>query len=93
MIAVIDPKNIDLAELPSVSLEDKNLFPEKPAIYFCVDENDTIVYIGRSINPRSRWSNHHRYYDLIDIGKIRVCFLLLGNLDSLPEIEDDMIAC
>ncbi|MEA5578709.1 GIY-YIG nuclease family protein [Anabaena sp. UHCC 0451] len=56
-----NPTEINLASLPWLPLAAKTAFPKNPAIYFAIDSTDTIQYIGRSVNPRARWQNHHKY--------------------------------
>lgn len=41
-------------------MADRKQLPEVPCIYFAIDAVDQIQYIGRSVNPRQRWQNHHR---------------------------------
>ena len=59
-----------ILNLDSVELNDKNLLPEYPGIYYVVDVNKVIWYIGRSVNLWQRWNAeqpHHRYHQLIAI--------------------------
>ena len=72
---MIDPKELDISTLPWLPLEAKSAFPRQPAIYFAMDSNDVIQYIGRSINPKQRWVNHHKYNDLQKIGEIKIVYL------------------
>lgn len=47
-------------DLPSVTFEDRSQLPGDPAVYFIVDLNEIIVYIGQADNLRMRWVSHHR---------------------------------
>jgi hypothetical protein len=62
---MISPSTIDPLALPSVAISEKKQLPESPCIYFAIDSCDQIQYIGRSVNPRQRWQNHHRQAQLI----------------------------
>ena len=84
---MIDPKELDISTLPWLPLEAKSAFPRQPAIYFAMDSNDVIQYIGRSINPKQRWVNHHKYNDLQKIGEIKIVYLFVDNSELLPEVE------
>ncbi|GAB4523574.1 MAG: hypothetical protein Tsb0014_01260 [Pleurocapsa sp.] len=59
-----------ILSLDNVELTNKNLLPEYSGIYYVVDEQQVVWYIGRSINLRARWNNekpHHRYSQLLSI--------------------------
>ena len=55
-----------ILNLPKVSLETKELLPEYSGIYYVVDENKIVWYIGRAKNINKRWQGkaHHRIYQL-----------------------------
>jgi excinuclease UvrABC nuclease subunit len=55
--------------LPKVSLETKELLPEYSGIYYVVDENKIVWYVGKAQNIRKRWQgkSHHRIYQLKQI--------------------------
>lgn len=62
-----------ILSLSTISLNDKNLLPEYSGIYYIVDEDKVIWYIGRSINLWKRWNGeqpHHRYHQLMSISKL-----------------------
>lgn len=60
---MIKPVDIQIGELPSVVLADKNQLPKTPSIYFAVNSSGEVLYVGRSVNPRQRWNQHHRFID------------------------------
>ena len=55
-----------ILNLPKISLETKELLPEYSGIYYVIDENNTIWYIGKAKNIHKRWlgKSHHRIYQL-----------------------------
>ncbi|MBW4534081.1 MAG: hypothetical protein KME09_09090 [Pleurocapsa minor HA4230-MV1] len=55
-----------ILHLPKVSLETKELLPEYSGIYYVVDENKIVWYVGKAQNIRKRWQGkaHHRIYQL-----------------------------
>ncbi len=55
-----------ILNLPKVSLETKELLPEYSGIYYVVDENKIVWYIGKAKNINKRWQGkaHHRIYQL-----------------------------
>ena len=87
---MISPEAIDLNSLPSVELESKSELPEQSAIYFAIDSQGAIQYIGRSSNLKNRWINHHRFNQLKSLGGVRIAYLFL-DLDLLPSVEKALI--
>lgn len=59
-----------ILNLDSVGLNNKNSLPEYSGIYYVVDADKVVWYIGRSVNLWQRWNAeqpHHRYHQLIAI--------------------------
>lgn len=84
---MIDLQKINPLSLPSVAVEDRKKLPEVPSIYFAIDGNNQIQYIGRSVNPRQRWASHHR------IGQVQECRIACMECDPslLNEVERALI--
>ena len=60
---------IDFDCLPSVPLAQKSYLPRCSAIYFVLNQNKEILYVGRAINLLYRWRDHHRFMQLIELNK------------------------
>ncbi|NET61300.1 MAG: hypothetical protein F6K47_35790 [Symploca sp. SIO2E6] len=88
---VIDPQVINPLALPSVSLELRSQLPITPSIYFAIDTQGVIQYIGRSVNPKQRWANHHRLNEFNEIGGIKIAWLEVNDESLLNEIEQALI--
>ncbi|MEM6404225.1 MAG: GIY-YIG nuclease family protein [Cyanobacteria bacterium P01_D01_bin.116] len=88
---MINPKTLDIKTLPWLPLEEKAAFPKKSAIYFAIDSQGTVQYIGRSANVRQRWGNHHKYDVLSEIGNIKIAYLFVDAVELLPKIEAALI--
>ena len=58
--------DLEILNLPKVGLEAKELLPEHSGIYYVVDENQVLWYIGKAKNIYKRWQGkaHHRIYQL-----------------------------
>jgi predicted GIY-YIG superfamily endonuclease len=56
--------SINPLEWPSVSLNDRKNLPSCTAIYFAIDANDRILYVGKAKSLMMRWRNHHRLHKL-----------------------------
>ncbi|MCM0589481.1 MAG: GIY-YIG nuclease family protein [Gloeotrichia echinulata DEX184] len=57
---MINPETLNIFSLPSLELSQRDCLPEKRVIYF-VASLDKIYYIGKAINLKTRWKQHHRY--------------------------------
>ena len=88
---MFNPENINLQTLPSLPLEDRRLLPETPGIYFAINSLDQIQYIGRSVNLRQRWLNHHRHSQLEGTGSVRLVWLEVSEPELLPGVEEALI--
>lgn len=88
---MIKPESIDLASLPWLPLEEKTAFPKRASIYFAIDSLGNVQYIGRSVNTKRRWGNHHKYHDLTGIGGVRIAYLFVDSPELLPNIEKALI--
>ncbi len=55
--------------LSSVPLANRNQLPTCSAIYFAIDAQNRILYVGKAKNLLTRWKNHHRLYSLKELDK------------------------
>jgi excinuclease UvrABC nuclease subunit len=78
--------------LPSLSLRERRSLPECAAVYFVLNSNDEILYIGGTVNLFQRWLTHHRCDQLTNMGDgIRITWLECSEPGLLPEIETALI--
>jgi excinuclease UvrABC nuclease subunit len=60
-----------ILDLECVNLQHKDLLPDYSRIYYVIDRQHLIWYMGRSVNLQKRWNNlvnsHHRYQQLLAI--------------------------
>lgn len=87
---MINHSNLDVAALPSVALKDRRSLPETPCIYFAIDGQGRIKYVGKSVNPRQRWLQHHRLSDLTPLNGVRIAYLST-DADLLDSVEAALI--
>jgi hypothetical protein len=87
---MINPQSLDLSTLPCLALEEKSNLPSQSAIYFAIDFQGNIQYIGRSVNLRQRWTAHHKFSELHEMGDIRIAYLFI-DVDLLPDVESALI--
>lgn len=83
--------NFALYTLPSLPLSQRNSLPECPSIYFAIDSNNRVLYVGKAINLLSRWKNHHRQEQLNRINRknpIKIAWLICpSELEVLARTE------
>lgn len=88
---MISPAAVNPLTLPSVSLEQRSKLPQTPCIYFAIDSQGAIQYIGKAKNPRTRWRAHDKGIELSMMGGVRIAYLEI-NADLLPEVENALIS-
>lgn len=96
-MSIIDPELVNLKSLPFVSIEDRHLLPDSQGIYFVIDADDKIQYIGKVFGSKGfckRWENsrHHRYDQLIKLESVKIAYLETDNIESIDQLEKDFIA-
>lgn len=87
---MIKPSDINPLTLPFVNLEERIKLPCVPCIYFAIDSQGRIQYIGRSVNPRKRFQSHSKGFELGGISGIRIAYLET-EIDLLHGIEQALI--
>ncbi len=77
-----------ILNLSKVNLKHKELLPEFSGLYYVVDQNNLVWYIGKANNISKRWQgkSHHRLYQLINQKKQQFFIYYqevdINNLDS-----------
>ena len=85
--------SLDPLQLPSVSLADRKQLPTCSAVYFAIDANNRVLYVGKAKNLAARWKNHHRLYKLEEIDQgspVRLAWQA-WNEEDLDEAERSLI--
>lgn len=79
--------------LPSLPLTERSNLPSLPGIYFVISESNEVLYIGQSTNLMFRWhsTNHNKYRDFINLGNVRIAWLVVEEIDLLI-IEGKLIS-
>ncbi len=88
---MINPSTINPLTLPSVALEERSQLPITPCIYFAIDSEGVVQYIGRAENLKQRWVSHHRYEYLKLCSQVKISYLQIDDIVFLPEIEAALI--
>lgn len=77
--------------LPSLAFEHRGDLPPIPALYFALNEQRMIVYIGETENLRSRWRSHHRARQMAQ-GNYRIHWIEMPDADARSSAEREAIA-
>lgn len=78
-------------ELPYVSLSFRQGLPSIPAVYFVIQNNSEILYIGQSENLKNRWKNHGKLAEIRKLGGDSRIAWLKADKASLAELEAEFI--
>ena len=78
--------------LPSVALNEHALLPRESGIYFVLNAEGGVQYIGRTVNLHARWRDHHRIKQYSKMAVVRIAWLTVSNAALLPSIEKACIA-
>jgi DNA-binding XRE family transcriptional regulator len=91
MIELTNLASINPFALPFATIAAKKQMPKISGIYFVVKGKDQILYIGKTINLRSRWESHHRLTQFRNIDDVRISWLEISDGSLLGTIEDVLI--
>lgn len=84
-----------ILNLEKVDLKNKHFLPEYSGIYYVLDENNIVWYIGKAKNLKKRWNGkaHHRLYQLSSQNKKKfyIYYKKLSEI-NLYEEEKKLIA-
>jgi hypothetical protein len=84
----------DIQALPSVRFDDRKALPSLPAIYFAIDGDGRVLYIGKAVRLSQRWvgQSHHRHKQLVGVPGVRIAWLTVDDPALLDSIEEACIA-
>lgn len=84
-------ETIDISLLPSVSLAERHMLPNTPAIYFVIRDKE-IFYIGSAKRLCFRWQSHHHIDKFLAVSDIRIAWLSMDSSEALLPFEKTLIA-
>ena len=91
----LSPTDINVSELPSVYLLEKDRLPNCAAIYFVSDIKGQVLYIGGTVNLIEHWINHHRFNQLKRLNrknKISIYWMACSNeIRIISSLEAEFI--
>ena len=88
----LEPHSIPLLALPFVPMAERKRLPRLAAIYFVLNAQGTVLYVGQSINLAMRWAAHHRTTKLIEHQATRIAWLVMDDETLLNAVESACIA-
>jgi predicted GIY-YIG superfamily endonuclease len=81
--------NFSSEKLPFINFSEFNQLPTCAGIYFVLDSNNIVCYVGKSENIQKRWKNHHRKHQIEEIHlkyPVKI-FWLAWNIEDLDTAE------
>ncbi len=89
---MIEPSQVDPFSLPSLSLLERNKLPKCGAVYFLIDRDKNILYIGKSLNVCHRWKSHKLLTLLrLNNSEYTIAWYECADTNNLREIEVSLI--
>jgi excisionase family DNA binding protein len=88
-----DVRAIDPFSLPFVMMSEMPYLPACGGIYFAIEDDREVVYIGQSVNIRYRWRTHHTQSYLCDLSNLddarryRLAWLIIEDLEERTSAE------
>ena len=89
---LVDPRNLDITSLPSLPFDQRHALPNIAAVYFVLDAEGVVLYIGRAKSLCFRWQAHHRLTQFSTLHGVRLAWLTFTDASLLPDIEKALIA-
>lgn len=93
-MVIVDAKSINPLELPSLALSNafRRYLPTSPAVYFVIQDNSEVIYIGQTQNLKHRWNSHHKIVEIKQIsGDIRIGWYVVDDKHYLQSLEKSLI--
>ena len=81
----------EISTLPSLAFEHRQDLPPIPALYFALNNQREIVYIGETENLRTRFKSHHRARQM-GVGGYRIHWMEMSDADRRASAERQAIA-
>ena len=94
---MINPSAIDLSLLPSVAFSERFNLPTSQGVYFAIDSQGTVQYIGSATGKQGlyqRWNGkaHHQHERLNQIPQISLAYMEIdAEADMVLQIEEALI--
>ena len=76
--------------LPSLAFEYRADLPPTPAVYFVLNDQRSVMYIGATENLRVRWKSHHRAPQMV-VGAYRIHWTEVADADQRSAMERQAI--
>jgi hypothetical protein len=91
-LSKFEPQSIPLLALPFVSFAERKRLPRLAAIYFVLNVEGMVLYVGQSINLALRWAAHHRATKLSEHQATRIAWLVMEDAALLDDVETACLA-
>ena len=78
------PELIDLEALPCIPFAERGRLPHVPGIYFVLNAEKELLYIGQARSLSVRWQNHHRHAEFSNLPSLSIAYLLVTEMGFSP---------
>ncbi len=82
---------MNLDALPFVEFSNRELLPSLTAVYFAINSQSEVLYVGKSVSLNSRWRYHHRLKILSELGCTKIAWIVSTRL-NYSSLELEMIS-
>ena len=82
---------IDPLKLPSIALERRAALLPVPAVYFLIEADRQVIYVGQAVNLRSRWVAHHCLEGYPSIAGLRIAWIEIEDATMRTRAERSLI--
>lgn len=80
----------DVRLLPSISVIEREILPDIPAVYFAWCEQG-VVYIGEAQNLNIRWRTHHKFHEINEMDGCRISWIQIESKKRRIPLEAKLI--
>lgn len=87
----MSPKLPPVTKLPNVPISERKSLPECMCVYFALDGDNVILYIGRTLDLRYRFRSHGKLTELIQNGCEKIAWLEIKDKRTLERTERNLI--
>jgi len=86
-MSLLAPQNIDVRDLPCIPITDLHLLPVESGLYFVINQDHLILYIGQTKSLLTRWMTHHRRKLYLDDPSLKLAWILVPITDLIDTEE------
>ncbi len=87
----LEVENVNLFRLPTVLIPHRNQLPSVGGVYFVISKNDDLIYIGQTVNLKTRWYRHECGISLESPQETSIAWLVVEDSVKRVRLEQLLI--